>query len=40
MQLVTLAFYNGHSLGLGGSIVAGVGIAVRLGWMFLRRRGR
>jgi LPXTG-motif cell wall-anchored protein len=32
--------YTGHSLGPVGSIVAAVGIALRLGWMFWRRRNR
>jgi hypothetical protein len=38
---VTLAYYyNGHSLGLAGSIAVGVAVALRVGWMLVRRRGR
>jgi hypothetical protein len=35
---VTEAYlYTGHSLGLTGSIIAGVGIVLRLAWMYRRR---
>jgi hypothetical protein len=38
-QAVTAGYvYTGHSLGLTGSIIAAVGIAARLAWMYGRRR--
>jgi hypothetical protein len=38
---MTIAYlYTGHSLGPAGTIIAIVGVAVRLGWMFWRRRTR
>jgi hypothetical protein len=38
---MTVAYaYNGHSLGLAGTIAVVVAVAVRLAWMFIRRRNR
>jgi len=36
---VTLA-YAGHSLGTTGTILVGVTVVLRVGWMLWRRRGR
>jgi hypothetical protein len=32
--------YTGHSFGLPGTIIVIVGVAVRLSWMYWRRRNR
>jgi hypothetical protein len=36
--MILAYYYNGHSLGLAGTIAVVVGIAIRLAWMYRRRR--
>jgi hypothetical protein len=33
-------YYDGHSLGLAGSIAVAAAVLLRLAWIFVRRRNR